>query len=148
MRPVKGHEGEYSVTEDGRVWSHKTGKFLKPGTTDRGYLKVTLHKDAFIHVLVAEAYVPNPEGLPEVNHEDGDKANNRSSNLTWTTSQGNKIHAVQTGLHKTRLSMDQVREIRLRSSNGESGLSIASDYLVSPDVIWRIIKRKMYAHIQ
>ncbi|AGW43601.1 HNH endonuclease [Burkholderia phage JG068] len=52
----------------------------------------------YVHRLIAEAFIPNPSGLPEVNHIDGDKTNNRKGNLEWVSPSDNKYHAVDTGL--------------------------------------------------
>ena len=87
MRDIKDYEGLYAITSCGRVWSYRRKKFLKPGNS-RGYLTVTLCKEGqqktySIHRLVAEAYIPNPEGLPQVNHKDECKTNNCINNLEW-----------------------------------------------------------------
>ena len=86
-RDIVGYEGEYAITRDGKVWSHKRKKFLKPGSV-RGYHRVNLGKDGkrkcyYIHRLVAEAFIPNPNNLSQVNHKDEDKSNNCVDNLEW-----------------------------------------------------------------
>lgn len=88
MKDVKGYEGLYAITSCGKVWSYKNKKFLKPGIYKKGYLYVNLWKDGGfktkqIHRLVAEAYIPNPDNLPQVNHKDENKANNCLQNLEW-----------------------------------------------------------------
>lgn len=88
MRDIPGYEGLYAATEDGRIWSYRRKKFLKPGKGKDGYLYVILCKDGKpktyrIHRLVAETYLPNPLNLPQVNHLDEDKTNNALPNLEW-----------------------------------------------------------------
>lgn len=75
---------------------------LKAYPNNRGYMRVFLPTDdgktsRQIHRLVAQAYIPNPEGLPVVNHKDGDKHNNDVSNLEWVTYQENSQHALTLG---------------------------------------------------
>ena len=91
--PVKGYEN-YIVNEDGTVYSLFTNKVLKPNIMKTGYHTVELFNDSgsrrlSIHRLVAEAYIPNPEGLPQVNHKDENKANNSVDNLEWCTAKEN-----------------------------------------------------------
>ena len=88
MKDIKGYEGLYGITSCGKVWSYYSKKFLKPWVSRSGYLCVNLHKDGkdknySIHRLVAEAYIPNNENLPEVNHKDENKTNNCLQNLEW-----------------------------------------------------------------
>jgi hypothetical protein len=59
-------------------------------------------RSARVHILVAKAFIPNPLNLPTVNHKDGDKTHNDVSNLEWASSERQIVHAIQTGLHKTK----------------------------------------------
>ena len=90
---VKGYP-DYFVYEDGRVWSAKTNKFLKPNHSERGYASVELFnkkgsKRILVHRLVARAFIPNPLNLPQINHKDENPTNNDVSNLEWCTSKYN-----------------------------------------------------------
>ena len=92
-KPIDGFEDLYAVSSLGRVKSlnyNHTGKekILKPGKNSSGYLLVNLYKDrkrkAFkVHKLVAEAFIPNPEGFEQINHKDENKINNCVSNLEF-----------------------------------------------------------------
>lgn len=98
MRDVKGYEGLYAVTSCGRVWSYKSKRFLQPKEQKSGYLSVGLYlnnkrKFYSIHRLVAEAYIPNPAALPQVNHIDEVKSNNYVNNLEWCDAQYNKAYS-------------------------------------------------------
>ena len=85
---------DYLVYEDGRIWSNKTNKFLRPTYTKAGYASVELFnkkgsKRLLVHRLVADAYIPNPNNFPQVNHKDENPKNNHMSNLEWCTAKYN-----------------------------------------------------------
>lgn len=97
MVDIEGYAGLYAVTEDGRVWSYRSQKFLKLYSDCWGYYRVGLWernkmKNYQVHRLVANAYIPNPNNYPCVNHKDEDKSNNNVSNLEWCTYAYNNIY--------------------------------------------------------
>lgn len=91
-KSIKGFEGLYEVSDLGRVRSIKSDTILK-GELLHGYKRVALfnekYKKVFVHRLVADAFIPNPDGLPQINHKDEDKTNNCVDNLEWCTSKYN-----------------------------------------------------------
>lgn len=103
---IKGYEGRYEIYPDGRIFT-KGNRFngykvaeMKVKTGNLGYIQVTLSKDGkqwthLVHRLVAEAFVPNPNGYPQVNHKDGVRSNNNANNLEWVSASQNRKHAVK-----------------------------------------------------
>ena len=88
---------DYDVTESGIVVNAKTGKVLHQYKSTHGYLRVALcengkQKRVFVHRLVAMKYIPNPHNLPQVNHKNGVKTDNRVENLEWCTASENQQH--------------------------------------------------------
>ena len=93
------------VSNFGRVISN--GKLLQGEKCKNGYIRFHLSRNKWkthllAHRLVAEAFIPNPLNLPEVNHKDGDKSNNHVENLEWCTKGENMIHAYKMGLRNAR----------------------------------------------
>ena len=94
----------YEVSDTGLVRNIKTQMVLKPSTTVYGYEQVGLYNfPAYslcrVNRLVASAFIANPNNLPYVNHIDGNKRNNKASNLEWCTAKDNTQHAYDTGLY-------------------------------------------------
>ena len=90
-KPISGYENEYHVSDAGEVWSVRRNKILKPTTDKYGYLYVVLsvdceRKTVKVHRLVASTFIDNPLNKPTVNHLNGNRSDNRVSNLAWATS--------------------------------------------------------------
>lgn len=91
----------YVIHDNGLVQNIKSGRFLHPMFFGNGYLRVGLSKDGeqrhfLIHRLVAEAFLPNPDNLPIVNHKDGNPSNNNVSNLEWCSQEYNAQYKTET----------------------------------------------------
>ena len=105
LKPIEGYEGLYSVSKEGRIYSHETGKFLASGknaSSEESYVYVRLIKNGkgqnfSVHRLVANAFVPNPNNLPIVHHIDGNRKNNSAENLQWCTQKENVAHCIESG---------------------------------------------------
>lgn len=94
---IPGCAGQYQISNDGRV-RNANGHVLKPRKSDSGYLRVWLSTNGKpkcypVHRLVATAFLPNPDNLPEVNHINGVKTDNRMENLEWCTTSHNRRHS-------------------------------------------------------
>ena len=90
---------DYLITEEGDVYSRKFGKLKKMKQRTERYKAINLwnngkEKAHYVHRLVAETYIPNPDNLPEVNHKDEDKTNNNVANLEWSTHADNVQHSL------------------------------------------------------
>lgn len=90
MKDIKGYEGRYAITSCGKVWSYSLNRFFDFDKDWKSYVRVSLFKDGKskhfqVHRLVAQAYIPNPDNLPCVNHKDENKLNNCVNNLEWCT---------------------------------------------------------------
>lgn len=101
MKDIAGYEGQYAVTEDGRVWSYKRNRFMTLQPIYSGYMRAALRdsnngqsrKLHLVHRLVAQAFIPNPDAKPEVNHKNSIRDDNRLANLEWSTRSENNQHA-------------------------------------------------------
>jgi hypothetical protein len=135
----------------------KSSKILKITETSGGYRRVMIaRKQHSIHRLVAEAFIPNPENKPQVNHVNGDKTNNCVENLEWCTGSENIRHridvlGVTTSVGENhpgaKLDEQRVLSIRERLSAGEKGRDLAKEYNVVFQTISDIKRRKLWKHI-
>lgn len=130
---IAGFEGLYEVDQDGNVYSIRQGQGrrickIQPYSVGN-YLKVNLYSEdgkqhkKFVHRIVAETFIPNPQGFKEVNHIDCNGKNNSVENLEWCDRRKNLEHAYahgkkrqgeKHGMHK--LTLEQAREIKFSNA--------------------------------
>lgn len=177
-KPILGYEGYYEVSNFGRVRSvvrtyqqKVTGgvittrvvksKVLAPACNQK-YLTISLHKNGdkkthAIHKLVAKAFLPNPNSLPQVNHKDENKWNNRVDNLEWCTAKYNTTYGTLPERKRSqikgennpqsKLTENDVREIRRLRENGLSNLELSKMFGVSSDHIYQIVTKRRWKHV-
>jgi len=168
MRAIPGFEGRYSVTRDGRVWSHGIhanqygparkkprwlGRYIRTGYWSVN-LRVTPERGAgfSVHVLVLLAWgPPRPSDAHECNHIDGNKLNNHISNLEWATREQQVRHAVAHGLYRSgsrsasaKLTEAQVLEIRRLYANGVTRKELSRQFGIAYGAIWHICNRSQW----
>lgn len=127
-KDISGYEGMYQISNRGRIKSFREWKrascpkeyFLKPSPNNRGYLNVTLYKSGtkkkyLVHRLVAEAFIPNPQNLPHINHIDENTKNNAAENLEWCTPQYNNCY----GTARFRTMLTTGKPVEQRLINGQ-----------------------------
>jgi hypothetical protein len=164
MECIKYYEGYYKIDTNGDVYSiPRNGtknviRKLNRNTLKSGYQQYILQKKGnvkahLVHRLVAISFIPNPHNKPYVNHKDGDKSNNKVSNLEWCTQSENEIHAYKIGLkcHKgenapyKKVGFKTAAEIRLLYIEGNlSHQEIANKYKLNKNHVGRIIRKEVW----
>ncbi|QWV94881.1 HNH endonuclease [Geomonas oryzisoli] len=152
-KEIPGFEGLYAVTRNGVVYSLprrgvkklKIMKHVKNMKAD--YIRVKLSCNGeddlyYVHRLVAETYIPNPECKPMVNHIDGDKTNNRIENLEWVTRLENQIHAFETGLYPNcKIHPLKKNEVYDLVKSGMPIKDVAERYGMTPGGVRSLVRR-------
>ncbi|MED5492674.1 MAG: NUMOD4 domain-containing protein [Pseudomonadota bacterium] len=173
-KPISGYEGLYEVSNLGRVKSLGRMRVTKGGgkswlperikaasSQREGYVSAHLYKNSkmskrYIHRLVAEAFLANPNSLPQVNHLDGDKANNAATNLEWCSASDNCRHAVDFEIYQTargeqsamaKLTEESVIEIRQMAASGWLHREIAEIFGVGRKAVTKIVNRQRWKHV-
>lgn len=164
-KPLKGivqNGDNYEVSSLGNIRNVRKGNILKLGYFRTGYVSVSLNQDSkakkySVHRLVALAFIPNPENKPQVNHKNGVKDDNRLVNLEWMTQSENQIHAYAQGLQLvargskvtgSKLTAEQVVDIKRKMASNVADRSIAEGLNVSIGTIRDIRCGKTWVHIE
>lgn len=159
---VDGQVTKYRVSNTGLIMSlhGRQPRIIKPRISYDGYHNAQLYiggkpKTIKVHRIVALAFIPNPAGLPEVNHIDGNKLNNRVSNLQWISRKENMQHAYDTGLcdikgeanGRSKLSLSDVRDIKRQLATGRLQKDIAREFNVVIQTISKIKNGECWAGV-
>jgi len=171
MKDIPGYEGLYSINKSGQIWSYVSNRFLKERGSGRKYLKkikdckrdyrtIVLSKNGvpcyfYIHRLVAQIFIENPDSKPQVNHIDANKRNNNVENLEWCTSMENIEHSKKNKLNprgqqiiQSKLTEKDVLNIRRHLEDKMSQYKIAKDYGVKQSTISLIKLRKSWGWLK
>lgn len=155
-RTIKNHP-DYEVSSKGNFRHKGTNDILPLGTTHHGYKYVMLDcEQEHAHRMVAKAFIPNTKNKPQVNHINHVRDDNRIENLEWVTFSENIKKAweakrfanvIGENHYSTSLTESDVRDIRERLENGETGVSIAERYDICSATVTGIKNGRVWAHV-
>lgn len=155
-------DAEYTVFEDGRVFG-KEGKEIKQRLNSDGYAVFTAgkkgsRKSMRTHRIVGELFVPNPNGLEELDHLDNNRMNPSASNLEWVTHQENIARAYARGSHigratgeknsRARLTEELVRVLRNEYESGTTIKELADKYQLPWNTVGNAVKGITWSHVE
>jgi len=172
-KEVAGYEGLYEASNLGRIRSvprtlidglgrarRYRSKILTGGVSDKGYWAVmmcrgSVQRMTLISRLVAETFIPNPDGKAEVNHKDGNKNDNSVNNLEWMTHQENSLHRnavlrknIGDKNYGAKMTNETVMEMRkMREETGYAYRIIAEKFGLNENTIYRAITKRHWKHI-
>jgi hypothetical protein len=171
-KDIRGFEGYYQISNHGRVRSldriiptkkfniKRKGEVMSTSLNTKGYPHIRLCKNGKretfrVHRLVAQTFLPNPNNDEIVNHKDSNKTNNNLDNLEWCSEMDNRQHARKIfndtaygeACNLSKLTEQQVREIRANGKNGRTNEQIAKLYNVSHETIRNVLNGNSWKHI-
>ena len=159
-KDIEGFRELYQVSNLGRIRRKDNHKVLKPLILTKGYKGVRLYytkKDAVtkkIHRLVAKYFIGNPLNLPQVNHKDGNKNNNKAINLEWCSNEYNMNHAITNDLIKlgedrtsSKCTEDSLQYIQKLIDCKFTIKQLSIVYCISKNSMKDIIRNKSYTHL-
>lgn len=161
-------EGHYEASNLGRVRSIdkivlfngtpsiRKGTILKPTKNSKGYLTVVICVDGtrrtmYLHQIIAQVFIDNPESKPTVNHKDGDIFNNKVSNLEWMTFEENYNHAKENGFiskGNKKLTEEEVSKIKLLIYKGYSNPELSKLFNIDKATIRNIRIGKSWTQVK
>jgi len=179
-KDIPGYEGMYQISNMGRLknlerkfWRNHsvTYKYTlytrkenisKLHSWDGDYIRTTLYKNGIkkhikLHRLVGQLFIPNPKNLPQINHKNGIRYDNKVENLEWCTNSENILHAYRIGLekavcgelhHNSVFKNSDIIKIRCMYETGNYSMrELAKKYNVDKDTIKCIVRRETWKHI-
>lgn len=155
----------YYITQDGKIY--RNGREIFGWITKKGYRQITIYfngdkRKEYVHRLVGELYLDNPDNKPQINHKNGNKLDNRSENLECVTNKENRAHALENGLqcigedmYNHKFTEDDIIWIRTNYKFGDNrfGCNGIADYFnglgynTNTSRIWKIVNRKTWKHL-